>query len=134
MNPENQINSHNGLKILVAEDDETSQMLIKMTLRQYSRELLMANTGEQAVEICHNNPDIDLILMDMKMPVMDGYEATLKIREFNRDVIIIAQTAHALWGDREKTLDAGCTDYLTKPINPDDLKSVMQKYFNQDQR
>ena len=67
--------------------------------------------------------------MDIKMPEMDGYEATRKIRQFNTEVIIIAQTAFALTGDREKAFAAGCNDYISKPIRKDKLKELIQQYF-----
>jgi CheY-like chemotaxis protein len=70
-----------------------------------------------------------MILMDIRMPEMGGYEATREIRQFNKNVIIIAQTAYALPGDREKALKAGCNDYISKPINKAELLSLMQKYF-----
>ena len=66
----------------------------------------------------------------MKMPEMDGYQATRQIRKFNKDVIIIAQTAFALAGDREKTLEAGCNDCISKPIQKDKLLKLIQAYFN----
>jgi CheY-like chemotaxis protein len=79
---------------------------------------------------CRNNPDIDLILMDIQMPEMNGYEATRKIRQFNKDVVIIAQTAYVLTGDREMAIAAGCNDYISKPIKKDELMALIQKYFN----
>ncbi|MCO5251083.1 MAG: ATP-binding protein [Candidatus Kapabacteria bacterium] len=118
-----------GLKILIAEDDETSGQLISITVKKISKEILRARTGTAAVEICHNNPDIDLILMDIQMPDMNGYDATRQIRQFNNDVIIIAQTAFGLSGDREKTIAAGCNDYIGKPINKSVLLELIQKHF-----
>jgi CheY-like chemotaxis protein len=118
------------LKILIAEDDEISAKLIARAVKLYGREVLNVINGVEAVEACRNNPDIDLVLMDIKMPVMDGYEATRQIRQFNTDVVIIAQTAYAMAGDREKTLEAGCNDYIAKPINKTLLKALMKKYFN----
>jgi PAS domain S-box-containing protein len=117
------------LKILIAEDDEVSEMLIDLTLQNLGKEILKVRTGFAAVETCRNNPDIDLILMDIRMPEMSGYDATRQIREFNRKVVIIAQTAYGLAGDREKSLAAGCNDYLTKPINKPALLALIQKYF-----
>ncbi len=117
------------LKILIAEDDETSNMLLHIEVKPFCKEILKARTGVEAVEICSNNSDIDLILMDIRMPEMGGYEATRKIREFNKNVIIIAQTAFALAGDREKALKAGCNEHVTKPINRAELRSLMQKYL-----
>jgi len=75
-----------------------------------------------------NNSDVDLVLMDVKMPVMDGYEATKAIRKFNKDVVIIAQTAYALSGDKEKTKNVGCNDYISKPINENKLFEIINKY------
>ena len=81
------------------------------------------------MSVCRDNPDIDLILMDIKMPELDGYEATRQIRQFNREVTIIAQTAYALSGDREKALEAGCNDYISKPIKKEDLVELLLQYF-----
>jgi hypothetical protein len=120
----------NKLKILIAEDDNASVMLISREMKKYCRELLTVGTGKEAVEACRNNPDIDLILMDIKMPVMNGYEATREIRKFNKDVFIIAQTAFALSGDQEKSLEAGCDEYLSKPINNSILKALIEDHFN----
>jgi len=118
------------LKILIAEDDETSKMLITVNVEKFSKEILNARTGHEAVEICRSNPDLDLILMDIQMPVLNGHEATRQIRQFNKDVVIIAQTAFGLSGDREKAIEAGCNDYISKPIKKDELLSLIQKYMN----
>jgi two-component system sensor histidine kinase/response regulator len=122
-------NQLENLKILIAEDNENSGILIKILANSFSNKILEAVTGKEAVEMCQNNPDIDLILMDIKMPVLNGYEATRQIRTFNKDVIIIAQTAYGLDGEREKAKDAGCTDYILKPINKDQLIQIIRKYF-----
>lgn len=124
---ENQIKS---LKILIAEDDETSEILITIDIKPFGKEILIARTGLEAVEICRNNPDIDLILMDIHMPEMNGYAVTRQIRQFNNAVIIIAQTAYGLSEDREKALESGCNDYISKPIKKEKLESVIQKHFN----
>ncbi|MEI6436134.1 MAG: response regulator, partial [Bacteroidota bacterium] len=118
-----------NLKILIAEDDETSDLLLTKMLEKNNHEVLHVNTGEKAVEICRNISDFDLILMDIRMPGMNGYEATRHIRKFNTDVIIIAQTAYGLSGDRQKSIDAGCNEYLSKPIDKNELLRLMQKYF-----
>jgi len=117
------------LKILIAEDDEVSEMLIDNYIKIFGKEILKARTGIEAVEICRANQDIDLILMDIRMPDMGGYEATRQIRLFNQEVVIIAQTAYGLTGDREKSIEAGCNDYISKPINKDKLLSLIQKYL-----
>ncbi|MFH2142881.1 MAG: response regulator [Bacteroidota bacterium] len=117
------------LKILIAEDDEVSSLFITIALKKISREVLYAETGVEAIELCRNNPDIDLVLMDIKMPVLNGYEAAMQIRNFNKEVIIFAQTSYALSGDREKAIMAGCNDYISKPILDDKLQTLIQKYF-----
>jgi len=118
------------LKILVVEDDEISYSLMSLTLQKISYEILHAKTGVEAIESCRNNPDIDLVLMDIRMPVMDGHEATRQIRQFNKDVIIIAQTAYVLSTDREKAIGSGCNDYISKPINKTLLYELINKHFN----
>jgi PAS domain S-box-containing protein len=118
-----------NLKILIAEDEETSDLLLTFALEKISREILHAKTGVEAVEICRSNPDIDLILMDIKMPEIDGYRASTLIRHFNKDVPIIAQTAYGLSGDREKAIESGCTDYLSKPVKNDELIRLISKHL-----
>ena len=122
-------NKTKNLKILIAEDDETSEMLLTIDVEIFGKEILNARNGFEAVDIYRNNPDTDLILMDIQMPVMNGYDATRKIRQFNKDVVIIAQTAFRLSGDREKAIAAGCNDYITKPIKKADLHALIQKHF-----
>lgn len=118
------------LKILLVEDDDGSAKIITQAIKIVSKEVIRAINGVEAVEICRNNPDFDLILMDIQMPVMDGYEATRQIRQFNPDVIIIAQTAYALPDNLENTIVAGCNDYISKPIKRDKLIDLIKKYFN----
>jgi PAS domain S-box-containing protein len=117
------------LKILIAEDDEISQKLASTFVKEFSKGILVAKTGTEAVKLFHDHPDIDLILMDIRMPEMNGYEATRKIRQMNPNVVIIAQTAFAQAGDREKSIEAGCDDYIPKPISRDKLTSLVHKYF-----
>ena len=123
---ENQVKN---LKILIVEDDAISKLLIMKAVTKFSSEILTVSTGIKAVEACRNNPDIDLIMMDINMPVMNGYEATKEIRQFNKKVIIIAQTANAFAGDKNNAIAAGCNDYISKPINRDLLNKTVQKYF-----
>jgi len=74
-----------------------------------------------------------LVLMDIQMPDVNGYEATKQIRQFNKGIVIIAQTAYALAGDREKAIEAGCNDYLSKPIKKDELMTLIVKYFRKNE-
>ena len=116
-----------GLQILIAEDDTASAKLLSIAVKIFGGDIIIVNTGSEAVETCRNNKDIDLVLMDIKMPDMDGYEATRQIRRFNRDLIIIAQTAYSLVGDREKAVAAGCNDYISKPIDKRLLIDLINK-------
>jgi len=124
---ENQIGK---LKILIVEDDQPSDLLLTLIFEKFKFEIIHAKTGLDAVNICHNNPDINLILMDIRLPEINGFEATKQIRKFNKKVIIIAQTAFALAGDRDLAIKSGCNDYIAKPINTDKLMELLNKYFN----
>jgi signal transduction histidine kinase/CheY-like chemotaxis protein len=126
--PDKADNHIKKLKILIAEDDPTSEKLITRMVLKYCKEDLHARTGKEAVDICRNNHDLDFVLMDIQMPDMNGYEATRQIRLFNKDVIIIAQTAFGLTGDKEKSISAGCNDYISKPIDKDSLIGLIKKY------
>jgi signal transduction histidine kinase/ActR/RegA family two-component response regulator len=116
-------------KILLAEDDEMSSVLIKKMVEKISSEVIHVFTGHDAVEACRNNPDLDLILMDIKMPDLNGYEATRQIRQFNEDIVIIAQTAFGFSKDYIKAKEAGCTDYISKPINRNKLLALINMHL-----
>jgi signal transduction histidine kinase/CheY-like chemotaxis protein len=115
------------LKILIVEDDENSELLLTKMVRSFSREVLIVRNGIDAVNKCRENPDLDLLLLDIQLPELNGYKACAEIRKFNKDVVIIAQTAFALTGDNRKALHSGCTDYLTKPFNSAKLREVIIK-------
>jgi PAS domain S-box-containing protein len=117
------------LKVLIAEDDEASFILMSKVIGTISNDILRVKNGVRAVEACRTNNEIDLIMMDIKMPELDGYEATRQIRLFNKKIVIIAQTAYAQTGDREKALYAGCNDYISKPIKKHELLALIKKYF-----
>jgi len=119
------------MKILIAEDDEISDSLISAMVDKYSYEVLHVNTGVDAIHACLNNPDIDLVLMDINLTGMDGFEATRQIRQFNNDVVIIAQTAFSLKFDRVMAIEAGCNDYINKPISNSELQGLIRKYFTE---
>lgn len=105
-----------GRKILIVEDDLPSRLYLNKILEKTEVIVLNAGDGQEAIDVAFENPDIDLILMDIQLPVMDGYMSAKKIREFRKDVIIIAQTAYGLLGDKEKIMESGFDDYLVKPI------------------
>ena len=105
-----------GKKILIVEDDLSSRLYLNKILEKTGVSILNAGDGQEAVNVALSNPDLDLILMDIQLPVMDGYSALSKIREFRKDIVVIAQTAYGLLGDKEKILNSGFTDYIIKPM------------------
>ena len=117
------------LKILIAEDDEPSALLTTEIFQKYCDVVLYATNGAEAVEVFRKNPDIDLVLMDINMPVMNGREATKRIRQINNEVIVIAQSAHVFESDREKAIEAGCNAFLLKPLDRHALFGLLITYF-----
>ncbi|MGC8865578.1 MAG: response regulator [Bacteroidales bacterium] len=118
-----------GKTILVAEDTESNFQFLKTVLRKYGAEVLWAREGPQVLEILNQHPEINLVLMDIHMPGISGLEATTRIRKFNPNIIIIAQTAYAMIHDREETLRAGCNDYIAKPIRLPVLIEMLNHYL-----
>lgn len=119
--------------ILIAEDEEINFLLIE-TLLVYGMNMncniLHAENGKDAVDICKNIRDIDFILMDLKMPIMNGFDATKIIKNLCPNLPIVAQTAYTSVEDKEKALSAGCNDFITKPIDKDILSEMINKYLN----
>lgn len=115
--------------ILVVEDLSVIYYFIKEVLLPTNASLLHAKTGEEAIAICKENPSIDLILMDIQLPGINGYEATKTIKNINPQIIVIAQTANALAEDRKKSVDAGCDDYMAKPLRVNTLLTLLGKYL-----
>lgn len=105
-----------GKKILIVEDDLSSRLYLNKILEKSEVVALNAGDGKEAFDITMQNPDIDIILLDIQLPVMDGYETVKKIREFRKDIIIIAQTAYGLMDEKDKIMESGFDDYLIKPI------------------
>jgi PAS domain S-box-containing protein len=118
-----------GKTFLVAEDDKFSYKFLEGFLKQTRAEVLRASDGKEAVEICRNNPAIDLVLMDIQMPEMNGLTATMEIKKFNAGLPIIAQTANAINEERLRCLDAGCDDFITKPVNINELYDKISKWL-----
>ena len=116
--------------ILVADDEITNYIIIEKSLKKTNIKVLHAENGEQAVIIFNKNPDIDLILMDIRMPEMGGLEATKYIRSVNRDIPIIAFTAYALSDDEAIALEFGCDDYISKPVRPEFLLKKINEHLN----
>ena len=119
LNNTNGIQTSNSPLILVAEDEISNFKLIETILKRSSYEVVRAENGEEAVEMCKNNSNIRLVLMDIRMPIMDGLIATKKIKSFKPNLPIIAQTAYAMDGDEDKAKEEGCDDYISKPIKKD---------------
>ncbi len=115
--------------VLIAEDEEVNYILLSELLAPTGVTLLWAKDGAQAVELIKKLKRVDLILMDIKMPVMNGYAATLEIRQVNPDIPIIAQTAYAFSNDKQKAEAAGCNDYITKPISSNELIAKMSRFI-----
>ncbi len=117
-------------KILVVEDNEKNMYLIGFILRNSGYEVLEAWTGEEGFDLAIKEKP-DLILMDVQLPGMDGLETTRRIRESETadQIPIVALTSHAMTGDKEKALNAGCTGYLEKPINPETIIASLEKYL-----
>ena len=116
--------------ILVAEDEEINYLFLEILLKkeiELNCEIIHAKNGEEAVKICKKNPDIDLILMDLKMPIMDGFEATKRIKEFRPNVPIVAQTAFSSAEDKKKVFSLGFDDFISKPISKEALSAVINK-------
>lgn len=116
--------------MLIAEDDIISFELYKARLEEHHLNLLHAKNGKMAVDLVKENPNIGLVLMDIRMPVLNGYEATKQIRQFNKEVPIIAQTAFAMIPEQKTILESGFTDFLSKPVEEERLFGLIKKYMN----
>lgn len=114
-------------KILIADDDNISIILLTNNLKEFYADILVARNGQEAIDLFMGSPDIDLILMDIKMPTLNGYEATKQIKAINPKVKIIAETAFAMADDEKRAMEAGCDAYITKPINADKLKRMVRQ-------
>lgn len=119
-----------GKIILVVDDEEMNWLLYKYTLEETNAQLIWARTGYDAINIMKSEKSVDLILMDMKMPILDGFNTTQQIREINKKVPIIAQTAYAMPKEIKKCFDVGCSDHISKPINFDELYRLFAKHFS----
>ena len=115
--------------ILIGEDELVNLRLLEMILLKTKVKILHGQTGVEVVNLFNKNPQISLILMDIKMPEMDGIEATQAIRKINSNIPIIAQTAYALEDEKHRCLEAGFSGYVTKPINRKQLLAMIQSFI-----
>jgi len=118
-----------GKTILIAEDEIVNYMFLEVLLEETGAKLIHANDGQQAIDTVKNNPKIDIILMDIKMPNINGLDATRQIKALHPQIPIIAQTAYAMQDDEYKALQAGCNEYISKPIDANKLLGFMKKYL-----
>ena len=120
-----------GKNILVVDDDVRNLFALTTAFEKYNINTITAESGQEAIDILNENSQIDMVLMDIMMPEMDGYETTQKIRREhkNSNLPIIAVTAKAMKGDREKCIEAGASDYITKPVKIDQLLSLMRVWL-----
>lgn len=115
--------------ILIVEDIEANHMFIAAALKRTNAQLLWAKDGSEAIDFAKETEDIDLILMDIRLPQIDGYEATRQIKEIRPKIPIIAQTAYVMSNEKGKVLQAGCDDLITKPIRLKELLTTVEKYI-----
>jgi CheY-like chemotaxis protein len=120
-----------GKKVLVVDDDVRNIFAITSVLEQHDMEVVYAENGRAALEKLAAEDGVDVVLMDIMMPEMDGYEATRRIRQLKQfqGLPVIALTAKAMKGDRDKCIQVGCSDYVTKPVDPDQLVSLLRVWL-----
>jgi len=118
-------------KVLIVDDDVRNIFALTGLLEKYSMQVIYAENGKEGIEVLQQNPDINVILMDIMMPEMDGYETTRQIRQNYqfKSLPIIALTAKAMQGDREKCIEAGASDYITKPVDTEQLLSLLRVWL-----
>ncbi len=123
------INAWDGKSILIVEDVVSNYSYLAATLKRSGVTITWAKSGEEAINYISNGNHFDLVLMDVQLSGVDGYQVTRMIKEKHPDLPIIAQTAYAMMGEKEKSELAGCDDYLSKPIRPQVLLETISKYF-----
>jgi CheY-like chemotaxis protein len=122
-------NDYSGKTILIAEDEISNYEFLRILFEKMNIRVLWAKNGVEAISFCETDPSIDLVLMDIKMPLLNGFDATRKIKQMRPGLTVVAQSAFAMAPDKEEAFSAGCNDYLTKPINIGQLKNLLKKYF-----
>ncbi|WP_062045553.1 response regulator [Lentimicrobium saccharophilum] len=115
--------------ILIVEDVESNYQFLAATLRKSGAEILWAKSGEEALKLVSGDAIIDIVLMDVQLDGMDGYMVTVELKKIRPELPVIAQTAYAMKGEKEKSKAAGCDDYLSKPIRPSELLRTISRYL-----
>jgi CheY-like chemotaxis protein len=118
-----------GKCLLVVEDVDTNYFYISSLLGKLNGKVIRATNGIKAIEMTRNNPSINMILMDIELPVMDGYTATREIKKIRPELPVIAQTAFAMMGERERSQEAGCDEYISKPIRKETLLEIISRFL-----
>ncbi|HRW62891.1 MAG TPA: response regulator [Bacteroidales bacterium] len=114
--------------VVIAEDEQINYLFLKAVLKPTKARVIWTKTGRETIDVCHSEK-VDMVLMDIKMPDLNGLEATVEIKKTYPELPIIAQTAYAMEEDEEASMKAGCDDYISKPIRPEVLLTVMSKFF-----
>jgi len=115
--------------VLIAEDEQINFLFLKAVLKPTKAQIIWTKTGRETINYCISHK-IDIVLMDIKMPDLNGLEATIEIKKINPNIPVIAQTAYVMEEDEEASIKAGCDDYISKPIRPDNLLSIMSKFLD----
>lgn len=118
-----------GKVLLIAEDEDFNYIFLEEILMDTKAQIIRARDGKEALDIFGSNPNIDLILMDMQMPIMNGYDATRNIKKIKSEIPVIAQTAYHYGEAYEEIMAAGCDDFVSKPIDIDGLKDIIEKFL-----
>lgn len=118
-----------GKTILIAEDEAVSRFLFEKALKKTKANLFFVKNGVEAVEMVKENTEIDAVIMDIRLPLMDGLEATVKIKELIPEMPVIIQSAYAMQSTREEAIESGCDDFLTKPIKVETLLAILHRHL-----
>ena len=118
-----------GKTILIAEDEAVSKFLFEKALKKTKANLFFVKNGKEAVEMVRENSEIDAVIMDIRLPLMDGLEATAKIKELIPEMPVIIQSAYAMQSTREEALESGCDDFITKPIKVETLLAILHRHL-----
>lgn len=118
-----------GKTILIAEDEAVSRFLFEKALKKTKANLFFVKNGVEAVEMIKENTEIDAVIMDIRLPLMDGLEATVKIKELIPEMPVIIQSAYAMQSTREEAIESGCDDFITKPIKVETLLAILHRHL-----